>query len=175
MTHHSSPNALRATLLGLTLLAASASTVRAQAGTPPRPQPTARPDSTGVSTVRQPNAVVAPAAPGVRAPVAFEPLRPPPGRPRPAGPLPPDPSAPVAAARTVVEPAAAVAAAPSAVLAPSAPLVIVNISTPPAGATARCKDGSYVTGAPSESRCSDKGGLGVLLPAPREAQAVPRP
>ena len=34
----------------------------------------------------------------------------------------------------------------------------------PASATARCKDGSYLTGAANEVRCADKGGLAVRFP-----------
>jgi hypothetical protein len=41
------------------------------------------------------------------------------------------------------------------------------------GATGRCKDGSYLTGAASEGRCADKGGLAVLFPVQPPAPKRP--
>ncbi len=38
-------------------------------------------------------------------------------------------------------------------------------SAPPAGATMQCKDGTYLFGAPSESRCAQNGGVTVTYPA----------
>ena len=38
---------------------------------------------------------------------------------------------------------------------------------PPAGATMRCRDGTWLSGSPSDSRCDRNGGLAVILPAPR--------
>ena len=36
---------------------------------------------------------------------------------------------------------------------------------PPAGATMRCRDGNWLSGTPSASRCDGNGGLAVILPA----------
>lgn len=47
---------------------------------------------------------------------------------------------------------------------------LVRDDTPPAGATMRCRDGLWLSGTPSDSRCDRNGGLAVILPAPR---AVP--
>jgi hypothetical protein len=55
------------------------------------------------------------------------------------------------------------AAAAPAVRAAPAP---AGNEAPPAGATMRCRDGSWLSGAPSESRCERNGGLAVILPAP---------
>jgi hypothetical protein len=38
---------------------------------------------------------------------------------------------------------------------------------PPAGATMRCKDGTYLSGAAAANRCADNGGMAVILPPPR--------
>lgn len=43
----------------------------------------------------------------------------------------------------------------------------------PAGATGRCKDGTFLTGPVTEARCADKGGLAMLIPPRRTAP--PRP
>jgi hypothetical protein len=37
-------------------------------------------------------------------------------------------------------------------------------STPPAGATMRCKDGTWFSGTPDAARCVSNGGLAVILP-----------
>ncbi|MEX2181438.1 MAG: hypothetical protein WD771_05310 [Gemmatimonadaceae bacterium] len=39
-----------------------------------------------------------------------------------------------------------------------------NSGPPPADATMRCKDGTYLTGQPSATRCSANGGVAVILP-----------
>ncbi len=44
---------------------------------------------------------------------------------------------------------------------------------PPAGATMRCKDGTYLSGAPNASACATHNGLAVVLPAPRPAPPAP--
>jgi len=72
------------------------------------------------------------------------------------------PARAVAARMPVSAPAAARAAAPSAAPAPE-------------GATMRCKDGTYLTGAPSEGRCDAYGGVAAVLPAPRTAPPPPLP
>lgn len=43
-------------------------------------------------------------------------------------------------------------------------------AAPPAGATMRCKDGTWLTGAPDAARCGANGGLAAILP-----QAPPPP
>jgi len=72
------------------------------------------------------------------------------------------PARAVAARMPVSAPAAARAAAPSDAPAPD-------------GATMRCKDGTYLTGAPSEGRCDAYGGVAAVLPAPRTAPPPPLP
>lgn len=46
-------------------------------------------------------------------------------------------------------------------------------AAPAAGATMRCKDGTYLGGAPSETACGGHGGLAAALVAPRAAPAGP--
>jgi len=45
-------------------------------------------------------------------------------------------------------------------------------AAPPAGTTMRCKDGSYLSGAPSADRCSGNGGVAAVFPAPRTLPAA---
>lgn len=45
------------------------------------------------------------------------------------------------------------------------PPAIGRNDTPPAGATMRCKDGTWLTGSPAASRCDRNGGLAAILPA----------
>lgn len=40
-------------------------------------------------------------------------------------------------------------------------------SQPPAGATMRCKDGTWLSGAPAAERCTDRGGVATVLPPER--------
>ena len=47
------------------------------------------------------------------------------------------------------------------------------LSAPPQGATMLCKDGSYLNGAPVESRCADRGGLASMFPQPLAAPRAP--
>lgn len=47
--------------------------------------------------------------------------------------------------------------------------------TPPAGATMRCKDGTWLFGAPSAGRCASNGGLAVILPPAPSVPPAPRP
>jgi len=54
----------------------------------------------------------------------------------------------------------------------AAPLVDPT-APPPDGATMRCKDGTYLFGAPSAGRCGANGGVAAELPAPRTAPAAP--
>lgn len=71
--------------------------------------------------------------------------------------------------RTPVPPPAR-AAAPVAAARAATPEV-----APPAGATMRCKDGTYLTGAPAAGRCDSYGGLAVVLPPARETPPPPLP
>jgi hypothetical protein len=44
---------------------------------------------------------------------------------------------------------------------------------PPAGATMRCKDGTYLTGTPAADRCANNGGVAAIIPARAPASAQP--
>lgn len=46
------------------------------------------------------------------------------------------------------------------------PAASARNDAPPAGATMRCRDGTWLAGTPSDSRCDRNGGLAVILPAP---------
>ncbi|MBC7673274.1 MAG: hypothetical protein H7247_12710 [Polaromonas sp.] len=46
-------------------------------------------------------------------------------------------------------------------------------AAPPAGATMRCKDGTFLTGAASEQRCAGNGGLSVTFQAARPTPQPP--
>jgi hypothetical protein len=61
--------------------------------------------------------------------------------------------------------------APAAARAAAAP----SAAAPPAGATIRCKDGTYLTGAAAAGRCDANGGLVAVLPPAREAPPPPLP
>lgn len=67
-------------------------------------------------------------------------------------------------------PPTATAPQPAAVRAPE-PL---RDDTPPAGATMRCKDGTWLTGEPAAARCAGNGGLATILPV-RAAPPPPPP
>lgn len=49
------------------------------------------------------------------------------------------------------------------------------IAAPPADATMRCKDGTFLTGPPAAERCRDRGGVAAIFPAPPSAVPSPRP
>ncbi|MCE9601363.1 MAG: DUF3761 domain-containing protein [Gemmatimonadetes bacterium] len=66
---------------------------------------------------------------------------------------------------------AAPATTPSVRAAAAQPAANARNDAPPAGATMRCRDGTWLSGTPSESRCDRNGGLAVILPAPRAAPA----
>ncbi len=68
---------------------------------------------------------------------------------------------PSAAARVAVQPAAVRGAASAA------------NTPPPAGATMRCKDGTYLSGAPSGGACAAHAGLAMVMPAPRTPPPAP--
>jgi hypothetical protein len=53
--------------------------------------------------------------------------------------------------------------------------VVAQPSAPPAGATMRCKDGTWLSGAPAAGRCDANGGTAVILPSPRPAPPTPLP
>lgn len=56
-----------------------------------------------------------------------------------------------------------------------ASLTAMAPATPPAGATMRCKDGTFLSGAPDAARCDANGGLAAILPGARQAPPPPRP
>jgi len=70
----------------------------------------------------------------------------------------------------MAHPAPAPATPPNRTAAVRAPAVPAASASAPAGATMRCKDGTYLTGAPAESRCTGHGGVGAMFetrgPAP---------
>jgi hypothetical protein len=76
----------------------------------------------------------------------------------------------------VVMPARAAPAPPGATRPVAAPMTLqagALSSAPPAGATMRCKDGTFQGGAPSEAACATHGGLATALVAPRPAPVGP--
>jgi hypothetical protein len=90
------------------------------------------------------------------------------------------------AARQRAQSAAIAAAAPAARLAspprrtptPAATTSAKTVNTAdtrPIGATMRCKDGTYLTGAPSADRCSGNGGVAVTYSPQSPALVAPRP
>lgn len=58
------------------------------------------------------------------------------------------------------------AASPALRAATSQSAALARNDAPPVGATMRCRDGSWLFGTPSASRCDRNGGLAVILPAP---------
>ena len=44
----------------------------------------------------------------------------------------------------------------------------------PAGATGRCKDGTYVTGVATDESCGGRGGLAVHMPSPHKQPPAPK-
>jgi len=82
----------------------------------------------------------------------------------------PQRAAPPAAVSRVAAPAAAVRATPAA-----------TATTPPAGATMRCKDGTWLSGSPAAAACAGHAGLAMTVPlrgpAPRPlgVTSPPRP
>lgn len=48
-------------------------------------------------------------------------------------------------------------------------------ATPPAGATMRCRDGSWLSGAPAPGRCDANGGTAAILPVAPPPPPAPRP
>jgi hypothetical protein len=62
---------------------------------------------------------------------------------------------------------------PTRSMAPVATRVVAADAAPPAGATMRCKDGTYLFGATVPAACDANGGLGVALPSPRSAPPPP--
>jgi len=189
-------------------LAAAPAAAQAPQGPPPPPAPqgSGSPPPDRRPPTAPPPPAAAPAA--ARAPSAtpqpsVTPLLPPPR----ASALPPDSVRQAAAAGPVVPPAGAVArcrdgtfiVAPSDASAcsthrgvgvvfpqrsapprPAArPVPVAQVAAPsdapPSGATMRCKDGTWLAGAPAEGRCEGHGGTAVVLPAPRPAPPTPRP
>ena len=143
----------------------------------------------------------APQAAGIAALIERAPLSPPPAtvrpssipaaqqRPTPAVVLPPSPGSPSPESARAPGGAALVArsaeVAPTPLAAPVPPppsaggqgtaLPVLNApGPPPAGATGRCKDGTYLTGAATEAQCGARGGLAATFSAPRRAPTRPQ-
>ena len=74
--------------------------------------------------------------------------------------LPRQAAAPPAMSHVAAAPVASLAAQPS-------------NAAPPVGATMRCKDGTYLGGAPSEAACSGNGGLAAAIVTPRTPPPPP--
>lgn len=99
--------------------------------------------------------------------------------PAPLPPASPRPTPPVIAPTPPVMPLTSIAPNPAA-LAPAvraaeaAPVIRPQSATPPAGATMRCKDGTWLFGAPSAARCDRNGGLATILPVRASPPPPPR-
>jgi hypothetical protein len=93
----------------------------------------------------------------------------------------PDSTRGVAPAMSVAPaaPAARVAAPPRTRPVAAASTISMNVipatQGPPAGATMRCKDGTYLTGAPSAARCVGNGGVAMTYPAQAASPPAPKP
>lgn len=57
---------------------------------------------------------------------------------------------------------------------PTAVTPALRNDTPPAGATMRCRDGTWLTGPAAAARCDGNGGSAVILPAAPSAPAAPQ-
>jgi hypothetical protein len=94
---------------------------------------------------------------------------------------PPDSVRPVAAAKPVIRPLTTKSPPPPAPLTTAARIAaadrtVAPARTAPIGATMQCKDGTYLTGAPSAGRCSNNGGIAAIYPAqPAAPAARPQP
>lgn len=58
---------------------------------------------------------------------------------------------------------------------PTAATPALVSDTPPAGATMRCRDGSWLSGAPAPGRCDGNGGTAAILPVAPPIPPAPRP
>lgn len=56
---------------------------------------------------------------------------------------------------------------------PATPSLVSD--TPPSGATMRCRDGSWLSGAPAPGRCDANGGTAAILPVAPPVPPAPRP
>lgn len=163
--------------LGVIALLSVAMPASAQGRVPPPPRPTQR-DTVGAPPreVRvAPAAVTARVSAVQQRAVPVEPLR---QLVRATAPLVPAASVvpvdSVPATPPAIERASPPAAMAALAASPAAAVRSVQQATSamPAGATGRCKDGSYLTSAASESACSSRGGLAVMFPPPRVAPVV---
>lgn len=164
-------DAMAAVLLAVFATASTVERATAQAG-----PPLARPRADSAPTLQRPTSPSAPPASvaprtSVRAGVPSAAQAPTPA------PVPAMPRASVAVDSVRPAPADATPAAP-AVARPADPATVRQATTalpsatlrvepdlpPPAGATARCRDGSYVTTPVDGSTCDGRGGLAVRLP-----------
>lgn len=145
-----------------------ASPAKAPLPPPPRrdtvvaPQPlriTTPPPSVRPTTVRAASRAVQPPAP-----LAMVSPSPEPSTLRQGPTVIPGPPTPPALARVVPTPVASSTVTP-------AQRIASADAAPPTGATMRCKDGTFLTGAASEQRCAGNGGLSVtFLAAPKTPQ-----
>jgi hypothetical protein len=92
----------------------------------------------------------------------------------------PDSVRPAAATKLAVRPMAAPPAPPApqttAARIAAAERSVAPANTAPIGATMRCRDGTYLTGAASAGRCANNGGVAAIYPAqPSAPTARPQP
>ena len=164
MTHAISYRSASGAALGLLLVASLAGSAHAQS-TPLPPAPT----RDTVALLRPATIPLPPRPSGIRAsqlPATRSAV------------VPMTSSAPLPASRP--QAAVAVATPPSlnatsvapAHLPPKHPSVTATVNRP-AGATAHCKDGTYLTGGAPEAGCSTHGGVGAVLPSARVTPAAP--
>jgi hypothetical protein len=78
--------------------------------------------------------------------------------------------------RLLMPPRAAAPPRPLARVAPSPAAIRAAVAAEmpaPSGASMRCRDGTYLTGAPAQGRCDPYGGVAAIIPAPREPPPPP--
>jgi hypothetical protein len=172
---------LTLSLIGLSVVALSAP-ARAQQPAPPVPprpaavqqpallQPPKAPPPQGVAPSRTPAIQRAPVFAPVRlaAKTGLPPDSVKPAALRANASLPPAQARFVGRATPPATPPGASAAALQRSSVMAAPATAAN---PPAGATMQCRDGTWLTGAPSASRCSANGGVATILAQPRATPA----
>ena len=83
----------------------------------------------------------------------------------------PPPPAPVSATIVAVQPEPMPSVAPppfATTMSAVASATVTPDQLPPAGATARCKDGTFLSGGAPDQGCAGKGGLSIVLTPPRQ-------
>ena len=155
----------RPTLLSAQILSPAVAPIPAPPRRDTMPPPLLRVTTPPPSTVRPTGvrAAVRPAQPP--APVAVVAPSPAPNTLRQAATFIPGPPTPAVLARAIPSPIA------SSIITPAQRVASAD-APPPTGATMRCKDGTFLTGAASEQRCAGNGGLSVTFPV---APATPQP